>query len=228
MPQTYDGYNNVYVDPVTGQPYNATNHTYYNPSDPYMGAIGSADPGEQSIANEGRANRLLTQGFADQSLIATPYAGLGQLGQNINQTLVNPNAPSVAQAQQTGAFDQLNRTQLAGAAGVGGNNSAAARRAAMLNIGNTGSELAQRQATLRAQEVANAQGKLGEVLGKQAEIGLNQRSQDLGAAGQYAHESNAASGVVSDLNQKDRTANKELYAGMVKGASAGIGAAFGA
>lgn len=93
---------------------------------------------------------------------------------SLQNTISNPNASSVAQIQQQQAFAQQMAQQQGLAAALGrGGNTALAMRTAMGNVGQLGAAQAGASALQRAQEVASAQGQLGNVLQQGAGNALN-------------------------------------------------------
>lgn len=111
---------------------------------------------------------------------AQPFTS-GQMGlaANLQNTISNPNASSVAQIQQQQAFAQQMAQQQGLAAAMGrGGNAALAARTAMNNVGGMGGAEAGAAALQRAQETATAQGQLENVLQQGAGNALQVAGQD--------------------------------------------------
>lgn len=174
---------------------------------------------QQSDAEHQRA--LAGQG----QVVAGQNRLLGQLDNTIN----NPNASSVAQTQLTMQNDANANRQMGAAAGVQGPNAFAARRAALQNIaqGNTGTQ--QAGALARAAETAHAQNAKASVLNQQGGVfgqmgvGADRRyGQDTNAASEFAgnaargqHEYEAMKYKVDNDNQdKEKTWNGKIISGI--------------
>lgn len=124
---------------------------------------GSTDLSAISSTDQANQQNLLAQLAAYQARNAETYGGQQRLAGSLQNTIDNPNAPSVARAQLGEGLDSITRNQLAASAGSSGVNAANSRLAAMGNSANAGAQENQTQALLRAQEVANAQGNLSNV-----------------------------------------------------------------
>ena len=113
----------------------------------------------QMTPQQAQAAQMNTSGL-------TPWTqGQQGLAAALQNTISDPNASSVAQIQQQRAFAQQMAQQQGLAAALGrGGNTALAMRTAMNNVGNLGAQQASASALQRAQEVAQAQGQLGNVL----------------------------------------------------------------
>lgn len=172
-------------DPQTGLFYDPTTGTSY--TDP-NGTQVVKDPNvAQQVAQNFNASRgFMNQLGKDSGMVDQAFQGQTSLAGSLNNTINDPNATSVAGTQLVAGQNDLARTQLAQASGVGGPNAAAARRQASINIGQSGADLNQQQALLRATEVNNAQGRLGQVLGQQADEGQSAYNTNAGAAGNFA------------------------------------------
>jgi hypothetical protein len=112
--------------------------------------------------------------------------GQNRLSDQLNNTINNPNASSVAQVQNVMANDASARQQLGAAAGVQGPNAFAARRQALQAIGQGNVGTNQTGALLRAQEVANAQNQQGNLLGQMSTGADRRYSTDLAGAKGFA------------------------------------------
>ena len=216
----HDAQTNTWVDPV--------HHTVYTDS---TGQHAIQDPNiaQQVVANFQQRNALLQQGQQAQAGVNAATAQQQGLAQSLNNTINNPNAPSVAGAQLTAGADQIGRNQLAMASGVGGPNAAAARRQAALNIGNEQSQLNQQQAQRRVGEVQGAQGQLGGVFSNLAGQGIQQYGQDLSGAATFSGQAGAGAGVNQGANLDAKKASNAAWGGFMNGlAGAGEKAAIGA
>lgn len=173
----HDPATGMYFDPTTGTSY--MDPTGQNP-------IKDPNVAQQVSQNVGIRNQYLGQQPQDRQMVTDAYGRETGLADSLNNTISNPNAPSVAQGQLTQGADMAASQQLANAAGVGGANAGAARRQASINLGSIGSDLAQSKALARANEIQNAQQGLAGVLGNQGSQGLSLNSSDTNAAHGFA------------------------------------------
>lgn len=120
----------------------------------------------------------LAQPQAQDAAVASQQ---GQLASSLFNTMNNPNASSVAQQQLQGTT-QNNVANAYAMAQANPNNPAAARQLAE-NVGQTNQAAAGQAAQLRAQEVASAQGQLGNTLGQQRSQGQSENQVQLSALG---------------------------------------------
>jgi hypothetical protein len=232
----------------------------YNPNDPtqqliapglvmiggYYYQIGSdgslqhmSDP---NVAAQVTKNLAIGSGYDKQApgwsngLMAT----IGQqdrFGNQLQNTITNPNAPSVAQEQLSEATNANEGQQLSLESGVGGENGAIARSNAANNIAGLGATTAQDQALLRAKEVADAQGQYGNLLANKATetkgmfdatSGLGYNYNSLGQAGQLGGNANATAVRGQDIGLLKDVATGTgsiAAAGATGGASAAVPAA---
>jgi len=173
-------------DPVTGQMV-----------DPVTGARYTDGTGQTAITNPTAATQVAgANATATQILAGLPADQLqqrqaldAQKGQvaSIDQTIAGT-APSVAQNQLTQSLGQINRNVMSQAAGAGGQNAFAARRAAMQTIGANDIAAAQGAATTRAGEVATAQGLKASVLNSLAGNANTQTGQTLDAGENFTNQ----------------------------------------
>jgi hypothetical protein len=150
----------------------------FNSSDPIgslnkgLGISVPTEPGKvdlSQISGTDQANQqnLLQQLAQYQQLQQGTFAGQNRLAGSLQNTIDNPNAPSVARTQLGEGLDAITRNQLAASAGSSGVNAANARLAAAGNSAAADAQQNQQQALIRAQEVANAQGNLSNVYNSQ-------------------------------------------------------------
>jgi hypothetical protein len=150
--------------------------------------------------------------------------GQGSLAASLQNTITNPNASSVAQIQQQQAFAQQMAQQQGLAAAMGrGGNAALAARTAMNNVGGLGAQQAAASALQRANEVASAQGQLGNVLqqgagnalqvggqntANQQQTNLSNQAAAMAALSQNAQQQQAASQFNASNQQQTALANQ--------------------
>jgi hypothetical protein len=231
-----------YVDdngaPVTknadGTYTSASTGTTFTAPDPNNNGSGSV-VAAPNLAQQGAFQQQVQQGdltnqqTAQGNYQSTVGAGNKLLG-SLSNTITNPNAPSVAATQLTQTTGANDRTQLASAAGVGGANAFAARRAAMSTIGATDQAAAGQAAALRAQEVAAAQAQSGSVIGNMATAANTNEATNATAAGAAANTEAKTQGQVDSdqvgANNKDNDTNNALGKAFVGGASKVLGSLF--
>lgn len=182
-----------YVDPATGTTY--TDATGQTP-------VAAPNVSQQVALNSQTSRDFL--GRLQQSDAEHRQAFEGQTGliNQLDNTINNRNAPSVAATQLAINNDNNARQAMGTAAGVQGPNAFAARRAALQAVaqGNTGT--AQNAALLRAHEVATAQQQKGNVLGQQSALGNQRYGQDMTGAGEFAVLADRGQEGVQGLNAK--------------------------
>jgi len=206
---------NLVRDPVTGM--------YVDPTtgNVYMDALGKNGKGQvtnpnvaQQVArNAGISDAMLAKFDQDRKNSQIAQSGQGQLVGQLDDQITGK-GPSVAGSQIASTLGNIQRTQMAGASGVGGESAFAARRAALTNIGNQQQQASQNLATLRAQETASALQQKGNVLGALAGEANTQSGQSLSGAhafsgdalqGQEAQQGlNANAATQQDKDRKDR------------------------
>jgi len=199
----------AFVDPTTGTAY--TDATGQTP-------VANPNVAQQVAQNNQTGRDFLGRLQQSDAEHRTAYQGQNKLLGQLDNTISNPNAPSVANTQLAINNDNNARQALGTAAGVQGPNAFAARRQALQAIaqGNTGT--AQNAALLRAHEVANAQQQKGAVLGQQSALGNQRYGQDLAGAEGFAGLANTGQMGQQRMNQqqdeKDQE-NKKAFAGKV-------------
>lgn len=196
-------------DPTTG--------AWYDPANPgkiYVDQAGQTPVQNPNIAQQ-VANNIAIRNQFNAKLAASgvqsneAIGGLGGLATSLNNTINNPNAPSVAQTQLGIGLDAAAHQQLGGAAGVGGQNAFAARRAAMGNIGDLVARENQSAGLTRAGEVATAQGRLADVLGTKGGLAQSMYNANTGAGQGYSQmaqqgqEFNQTSQQLDEKNKRD-------------------------
>jgi hypothetical protein len=157
-----------------------------------------------------------------QQRAAQTRAGQTQLAGNFQQ-VVDGRAPSVAGVQLTTGLGRIAADQNAMAAGAGGQNAFAARRAAAGNVSRAQGDLSGQQALVRAAESAAGRSGLSQLYGSMA--GADQ------AASQTATGAGLGYGSLAEQAEADRIgANQRAAEANAKGNAAllgGIGSAAG-
>lgn len=116
---------------------------------------------QQDQAMRDKFMALLPQLTGEQQQVLMKQLGLAD---NLNNTITNPNATSVAQLQLQKATAANESAQASQASGLGGADAAVARRNVGYNTATLGGGEDLAAALTRAQEVATAQGQEGSVL----------------------------------------------------------------
>lgn len=167
-------------DPATGY--------YYDPATgtSYMDAQGQTPVANPNVAQQVATNYAQQQAYqrelaASREGVRSGVGGLMNLAGQYGDAAAG-RGPSVAQSQLRSGFDAITSTQLSGAAGVGGDNSFAARRAALQNIGSAGLRHNQASAELRAREIEAARAGRGQALSAAGNLSQNQYGTDAAAA----------------------------------------------
>jgi hypothetical protein len=191
-------------------PQTAAQGNAYNPNQAFLTQQSfGASQTAQGNANADRAHaQTISQG---QDALG---AAIGNTEQGFNRTINDPNAPSVARTQLGQTIAQNARNALGDAAGVGGTNAFAARRAAMTSIADNNTAAAGSADLLRAKEVQDAQTNMlnaqqtqGQILGQQAGAASNALGTDTTAGVQY--ENNAMSGAEKQQQQDIDARNQQ-------------------
>ena len=193
-------YNLFTYDPRTGHLVNSQTGVQYalGPGysyDPASGQIRGPNgnlmsPGQAAAEYSGGPTQIHNPMAAEQILSATQhqndflnalntyagqqaqgFAGEQGLAGSLENTINNPNAPSVARAQLMQALNASLAQQQAAAAGVSGDNAALARQNAMRNMGTLATQEGNEATMLRAKEAEAAQQNLANVLNNMAQQG---------------------------------------------------------
>lgn len=158
---------------------------------------------------------------------AVPYAGDAQSAFNSEQGLganlwntINGAGPSVAATQLQQSLGQNLNTGLAMGAGGSGANSVLARYLASQATGQNADQIAQAQALLRAQEIAQARAQYGANAANMANQAGNLYGTNLQTGLGYA--STAAGLDTSNANRAQQTSNM-FYGGLLNGIGTGVG-----
>jgi hypothetical protein len=196
----------VYVDSRTGQQFVG------HPGNPQT--IQAQNLNNQTVTNatnEGVAQAAAAKLAAQQQ---QTFAGQNQLATSLNNTINNPNAPSVANTQLAQGLNSITGTQEATAAGASGENAAAARRTAAQDIAGAGTVLNGQQSLLRANEVQGAQTGLSSLYNSQLGAEGQGVATNTTSANNYANTEEKAQGDVvganSTANQANAKANSSL------------------
>jgi hypothetical protein len=177
---TYSGTNqsagsghNMLTDPnpLTGYLSSKAGFNEQNPLGSINNALGlsvAKEPGTVDLSkiagtDQATSQNLLQQIANYQAQQQSAFGGQSNLANTLYNTITNPNAPSVARTQLGEGLDAITRAQLGASAGTSGVNAANARLAAMGNAADAAAKTNQAQGLVRAQEVAAAQGNLGNV-----------------------------------------------------------------
>jgi hypothetical protein len=187
-----------FVDPATGQTYSdATGKT------PIQAPAQTALVSQNNNAGQ----NLYSQLGQSQGQVNGAVNGLGQLVSGPNglqdtrssfqNTINNPNAPSVAQAQLGSGLDSAVSNQRSQAAAATGGNSFLAGRNAANNIAGLNSATNQQKVQARDTEVAQAQqgllstnNTIGSVVNNQGQLGQGMYGANLGGSTAYANLAN--------------------------------------
>lgn len=178
--------------------------------------------GTQPVNSQPYSNEMqtLNQG-------AGQYAGDAQsafnseagLGANLWNT-INGAGPSVASTQLQQSLGQNLNGGLAMGAGGSGANSVLARYLASQATGQNADQIAQAQALLRAQEIAQARAQYGQVTSNMANQAGNLYGTNLQTGLGYA---NTAAGIdTNNANRQQQTSNS-FYGGLLSGGGAALG-----
>jgi hypothetical protein len=207
----------MYFDPTTGTSY--TDATGQSP-------VTNPNVAQQVAANFATRTSLLGKLGGNQATIDSAIGGQNQLRGSLLNTINNPNASSVAQTQLGIGADAIARQQLQQAAGTTGANAFLARRNAANNIGQLQSTLNGQQALTRANEVDAAQGRLGSVLGAQAQEGQAGYNSNLSGAVAEGNQAGSGQQAQQGMNTKadeESQQNRQKFASGILGAVAGAG-----
>src|SRR5665811_848662 len=137
-----------FLDPTTGSRYADNNY-------------GSAPIAAQNTSQQIAGATTNSQGMLDRNGVqdqrsSAAYNGQQAFGNDLTNVIRNPNAPTVSTSVMNQALGNIDRTQLAGVAGEGGANAEAARKQAMMNMGNMDIQAAGAGAVARATEASGA------------------------------------------------------------------------
>ena len=150
------------------------------------------------------------------------YAGQNALAGNLNNTINNVGAPSVAMSQLGSGLNQIGGQQLSMAAGANGENAFAANRAAMQNTAGASAGLNAEQAGLRAQEVASAQNNLGNLYGTQLGAQNTTMGQDVNANTSLAGTTMTGQGEINTTNSAAQLANAKANSSLLGSLGSGL------
>lgn len=176
---------NLVQDPVTGMWYDpTTGRTFTDQS----GTTPVTNPNiaQQVAANFQQAQALRALAGQSRAQQNQVFGQQTQLVDNLNTTIHDPNASSVARTQLQQGLGQIANQQLSAAAGVGGQNAFLARRNALNNIANATAKANEASGLARAAEVQGAQNTLAGVLNSQGAGARDMYKTDTGAAGDYS------------------------------------------
>lgn len=194
-------------DPQTGVFYDpSSGRSYLDPG----GIQVVADPNlaQQTAANFQRAGGFFNKIAGQDATLDQVNAGQNQLLGNLNRTINDPNAPSVARAQLAQTTDANGRQILGTAAGVGGANAYDARRAALSTLAGANTAAAGQGAVLRAKEIADATSTAGNVLNQQGQAAQARQNTNVGAGIDLTHTAATSQASQQGLNQKTDEANQ--------------------
>jgi len=201
------------------------------PASAAQGSVDNPNSAFQTKTNYGTGQDLLAQNQQDRAAAGQVTDNQNKLLGSLNETIHDPNAPSVAQTQLATNNDMNARSQLGSAAGVGGANAFAARRQALSNIavGNIGT--AQASALTRAKEVADAQTGANTLLGSQSAADTQRMGTDVAGASKFADTSakQAQSATDEELAAKNKESaqNQTAFNRLTNVISGGMGGGLG-
>jgi hypothetical protein len=213
-----------FVDPATGQTYtDATGKTPVQA--PSQTALVTQNNGTgQSLYNNLGQSRGQVNGAINSlgQLVSGPN-GLQDTRSSFQNTINNPNAPSVAQAQLGAGLDSAVSNQRSQAAAATGGNSFLAGRNAANNIAGLNSATNQQKVQARDAEVAQAQqgmlatnSAIGNAVNSAGQLGAGQYKSDLGGSATYAQ--------LANTGRADQDKNNLAYAtGKAQGNEKAIG-----
>lgn len=147
------------------------------------------------------------------------------LAKMYQQTISDPNAPSVAREQLNQALQANEATQLSGASGASGANAFIARRNAANNMAGLNAKAGQAGAELRAGEVANAQKGLAETYAALGNEAGNAYAANTGLGATYAGLGATQESAANSNETIKSGQNKQLASDWGKGAAAGASGA---
>jgi hypothetical protein len=206
---------------------------YSNPVGTLSGFLGgqvAQDPGGASTLNtedQQNQNYQAHQMAQARQLAAqrqATFQGQNGLATTLNNTITNPNAPSVALSQLGQGFNQIAGQQLAGAAGASGENAMAARRVAAQNIAGAQAGLNAQQAGVRAGEVAAAQTGLSNLYTSQLGAENAGQQNSLSSANSYATTNEAGQAAIENANAQAKQANAKANSGLLGGIGSALAA----
>ena len=197
-----------FVDPATGQVYSDA-----------TGKTPIQAPSQASLVTQNNNNgqNLYNQLGTSRGQVNSAINGLGQLvtGPNglqdtrasFQNTISNPNAPSVAQAQLGAGLDSAVSSQRSQAAAATGGNSFLAGRNAANNIAGLNSATNQQKVQARDAEVAAAQqgllatnNTIGSVINNQGGLGQGMYNADMSGSTAFNNLANAGRGSIDSNN----------------------------
>lgn len=203
-----------------------------------------SDPGGQSpVAAQNTAQQVAgatanSQNFLDRNQVqdargAAAYNGQKAFEGDLTNVVRNPNAPTVSTAVMNQSLGNIDRQQLAGVAGVGGANAAAARKQSLTNMGNLDIQAAGAGAVGRATEAAGARTALGNTLQQEAGNANEATGQNIQGAGAFAglgmHGAEANQQALDEqakINAGVNTGNMQQKQGFLGGLAGGAMKAF--
>jgi len=195
-----DATTGMYFDPTTG-----TTYTDASGSTP----VTNPNVSQQVAANFGVSRELLGRTAASDAEHQQVMGGQNKLLGQLDNTITNVNAPSVAATQLAINNNKNASNALGNAAGVGGANAFAARRQALNSIATGNASAAQSAALARAAEVASAQQQKAGILGQQSTSGNQRYATDAASAAKFADTAQTGQEAVQGLNQKAKDKTQE-------------------
>ncbi len=195
-------------DPTTGMYFDPTTGTSYTDA---TGATPVTNPNvaQQVAANFGTSRQILGRTGASDAEHGQVMAGQNKLLGQLDNTITNVNAPSVAGTQLAINNDRNASSALGNASGVGGANAFAARRQALNSIAQGNASTAQSAALARAAEVQGAQQQKGNILGQQSTASNQRYGIDQASAAKFADTAAEGQAGQQGLNQKQNEKDQE-------------------
>lgn len=200
---------------------------YLGQQAPMTGYAPGQNPAGQEQQDAASQAMFLQNYRHQQALQAQTYAGQGQLATSYQNTINNPNAPSVARAQLGQGVNAANAAALGQAAQATGENSALAGRQAMISGGNNIAQANSQEALLRAQEVAAAQSGLGAVYASQLGAQGTQANTAAGAGSQFAGTNASLANTTQNANAAAALQNAKQNSSFLGTLGSGISSAAG-
>lgn len=207
-------------DPASGLWYDPKTQNYFQKGvDGSFSVVTPPNQPSQVASFYGAGRNFTDKAAADEADYRKVFGEQGDLAGNLQNTINNPAAASVAHEQLNQALQANEAGQLSQAAGIGGGNAFLARRTAANNIAGLNSKAGQDAALLRAQEVAAAQQNLGNVLGAQTD----EATKMYGAKTGFGLDYNRLGASTAAGDFANRTQQRQQDIGIAKDVATGAG-----
>ena len=196
--------NGQFYDPTTGTTYADANGTT---------VVAAPNTAQQVAGATGNSQSILGRNGVQDARSAGAYNGQKAFGEDLNQVIRNPNAPTVSTSVMNQALGNIDRQQLSGIAGEGGANAASARRHALDTMGTLDLQAAGAGAVARAQEATGARQAQATNLQNMAGNANEATGINTSAAGAFSNQ--ALQGSIA--NQNTLTEQQKINAGVDTG-----------